>query len=177
MSGEIGPYEAKPTDGVFYLSGWYGAGSALEALQQDAPDMFDRVRQHAFTWPPLHYLLTNISASISTADPVLMDAYAALVEDVSVRERVQGRILNEYARTHRMLETLLGGPLEERQPHSHRLLVLRHEGLRALHRQQIDLLRRWRTLRHRGDEDAAEAMLLKVLLLVNAIASGLRTTG
>jgi phosphoenolpyruvate carboxylase len=54
------------------------------------------------------------------------------------------------------------------------LLALRDKGLRTLHRQQIDLLRQWRA---EDDEARSEALLLKVLLTVNAIASGLRTTG
>ena len=43
--------------------------------------------------------------------------------------------------------------------------------------QQIDLLRRWRALRKSGDESAADKMLPSLMLSINAIASGLRTTG
>ena len=39
------------------------------------------------------------------------------------------------------------------------------------------ILRRWRALRATGDETAAEKMLPDLLLAINAIASGLRTTG
>jgi phosphoenolpyruvate carboxylase len=158
----------------FYLSGWYGAGSALETLRENDPDAFETVCDRAFSWPPLRYLVTNISTSLLTADPALMQDYAAMVEDDAVRERLLRRIRDEYERTRRMLEVIFDGPLEERRPRLRRLLALRDEGLHTLHRQQIDLLRRWR-----AEDDAArsEALLLKVLLTVNAIASGLRTTG
>jgi phosphoenolpyruvate carboxylase len=56
-------------------------------------------------------------------------------------------------------------------------LHLRTEALRILHLQQIALLRKWRGLRASGDEKAADAMLPDLLLSINAIASGLRTTG
>lgn len=158
----------------FYLSGWYGAGSALEALREDDPDAFEIVRDQAFSWPPLHYLVTNISTSILTADPALMQEYAAMVEDGAVRARLLARIRDEYDRTCRMLEVIFDGPLQERRSRLSRLLALRDEGLRVLHRQQIDQLRQWRAAR---DDSDSEALLLKVLLTVNAIASGLRTTG
>jgi phosphoenolpyruvate carboxylase len=158
----------------FYLSGWYGAGSAFEALREDDPDAFAAVCDQAFSWPPLRYLITNIGTSILTAHPALMQDYAAMVEDDTVRERLLRQIRDEYECTRRMLEVIFDGPLEERRPHLRRLLALRDKGLRTLHRQQIDLLRQWRA---EDDEARSEALLLKVLLTVNAIASGLRTTG
>ena len=54
---------------------------------------------------------------------------------------------------------------------------MRREPLRVLHRQQIALLREWRPLRRRGDDDGAAALLPALLLTVNAIASGLGATG
>ena len=158
----------------FYLSGWYGAGTALAALRRDDPGAFETVRTHAFAWPPLRYLTTNVITSILTADPGLMQEYAALVEDGAVRERLLRRITAEYDQTRRVLEEIVGGSLEQHRPHLRRLLTLRDEGLQVLHRRQIDLLRKWRACR---DDTEGEALLLKVLLTVNAIASGLRTTG
>ena len=58
-----------------------------------------------------------------------------------------------------------------------RTIRLRDSGLRALHTFQVDVLRQWRAHRAEGDDAAAEALLPRVLLSVNAIASGLRTTG
>ncbi len=56
-------------------------------------------------------------------------------------------------------------------------LTLRADALRVLHLQEIQLLRRWRGLRKAGDVATAESMLPELLLSINAIASGLRTTG
>ena len=107
----------------------------------------------------------------------MMQAYAAMVEAAPIRTRVLDRILEEYERTLRMLEVLYDGPLEERRPRIHKALRMRQEGLHTLHHRQIDLLRIWRCLKQAGDEDDAEPVLLQLLLTVNAIASGLRTTG
>ena len=158
----------------FYLSGWYGAGTALEALRDDDPGAFDTVCERAFSWPPLQYLVTNVSTGLLTADPQLMQDYAAMVEDAAIRDRLLGRIREEYDRTHRMLEVVFGGPLDEHRPDLHRLLTLRDEGLDVLHHLQIDLLQAWRA---HPDGPNGEARLRKVLLTINAIASGLRTTG
>jgi phosphoenolpyruvate carboxylase len=162
----------------FFLSGWYGVGSALEALQRERPEAFALLKQQALDWYPSKYVLTNVSTTILSTDAEVMGEYAALVEDDATREQVMGMIREEYARTRRMLEAIWGGPLEERRPHIHRALSLRQPWLRVLHRQQVALLRSWRALR-KGDGQAAEAerLLPQLLLTVNAIAGGLRTTG
>lgn len=67
--------------------------------------------------------------------------------------------------------------MHEMRPRMWRTLELRAAALRTLHQQQIDLLRQWRGLLKSGDDNAANDLLPEVLLSVNAIASGLRTTG
>jgi len=49
--------------------------------------------------------------------------------------------------------------------------------LRVLHLQQVALLREWRGVLASGDQASADAMLPDMLISINAIASGLRTTG
>lgn len=161
----------------YYLSGWYGVGSALEALQRDDPAAFDLARQHLLTWAPLHYLVSNAATSIAVVDLEIAQEYAGLVRDEALRERFLSIILDEYQRTRQMLETLYDGPLSERRPNIHSFMALRREGLRVLHRQQLALLRRWRDLREREAHTEAEAMLSHLLLTVNALASGLGSTG
>lgn len=159
-----------------YLSAWYGVGSALESLHQHDPELFAAVQRQASHWPPLLYLLSNVSVGVLTANPSVMREYAGLVEDGRIREDVLSRIESEYARTRSMLELVYGGSVQDRRPRLTRLLAVREEGLQALHRQQITLLRTWRAQQGAG-EDASRETLLKLLLTVNAIASGLRTTG
>jgi phosphoenolpyruvate carboxylase len=42
---------------------------------------------------------------------------------------------------------------------------------------QIDLLKSWRAAKASGDEELADSLLPELLLTVNAISGGLRTTG
>jgi phosphoenolpyruvate carboxylase len=76
-----------------------------------------------------------------------------------------------------MLERAFGSPIAERRPRLARTLQLRDAGLRALHAHQIALMQRWRDLRRAGDQGEADALLPSLLMTVNAIAGGLRTTG
>jgi phosphoenolpyruvate carboxylase len=161
----------------FVISGWYGAGSALEILKEHDAATFEALCAQTFTWPPLQYIITNISTSLLTADIDIMRAYAELVGDGALRESILGMVLAEFDRTQRMIEGVFGGPLAERRQRLARLLALWRHGLSVLHGQQIGLLRSWRNLRASGDTEAAEQVLLQLLLTVNAIAAGLRTTG
>lgn len=159
----------------FFLSGWYGVGSALERLYQHDPETFTLLQRQFQSWAPLHYIISNAATSVATADPEIMRWYADLVEDPSLRETLLRRILAEYQRTVAMLERLYGGPLVERRPNIYSMIEARAPGLRLLHRQQIDLLRRWRAAKARGESEPA--LLTQLLLTVNAIANGLGSTG
>jgi phosphoenolpyruvate carboxylase len=154
----------------FLLSGWYGVGSALEAVYGDDPAARDAIAKHLIGWSPLHYILSNAATSVAFADPDVMTEYAGLVEDAAVRDRFLDRILAERDRTIRALEAAYGGPLAERRPNIQNMVALRRDGLRRLHRQQVRLLREWRS---RPEPELERALLLTV----NAIAAGLGGTG
>jgi phosphoenolpyruvate carboxylase len=164
----------------FYLPGWFGVGSALRTLQQNDADWFERIADPetgVSSYPFLNYLLTNVETNIASADEDLMREYADLVPDEANRDRMLGRIMDEFDRTAAMLNLVFGGRrLKERRPRMVKTLRLREARLRVLHHRQIELLRRWRPLKAAEDE-AAHALLPQLLLSVNAIASGLRTTG
>jgi phosphoenolpyruvate carboxylase len=161
----------------FYLSGWYGVGSALDRLLAEHPRQFALLSSHLYTWAPLHYALSNAATCLAAADPDVMSEYAMLVEDAAVRDRFLPQIIEEFERTSRMLEQVYGGSLARRRPNIEASLRVRRRPLRVLHRQQVALLRDWRGMRQRGDDAGAAALLPGLLLTVNAIASGLGATG
>jgi phosphoenolpyruvate carboxylase len=161
----------------FYLPGWYGIGTALKRLCNENPHGWNHLKEEINTWPFLRYVLTNVETNIASADLQLMGQYAALVEDAGLQHRFFGEIAAEYSRSREMLASLFGHPFEVRRPRMHQTLQLRASALRILHHQQIELLKSWRQLRAGGNDEAASAMLPDLLLSINAIASGLRTTG
>jgi phosphoenolpyruvate carboxylase len=161
----------------FYLPGWFGMGSALSELRDASPERFGELTEVTRAWPFMRYVVMNVETNLLSADAGIMRDYASLVRDAAIRERVLSKILAEYELTLRMVEQLLGGRIEQRRPSLFRTLRLRATRLAALHRQQQDFLRRWRALREASDDVGADALLPQLLLSVNAIAAGLRTTG
>lgn len=171
------PWVFSWTQSRYYLPGWYGVGSALERLQQDEPDRFKRLQQKLNSFPFIRYVLNNVETSLASADMDITAAYADLVKDEALRQTYLTRVCDEYKRTERMIDILLGAPRSERRPRLAKTLGMRAEGLRALHHRQIQLLRHWRDLRANDHGTEAESMLPSLLLSINAIASAERTTG
>ncbi len=162
----------------YYLPGWFGAGHALEELATNDPENFEWLVGEVNRWPFLRFTLNNVETSLASADLPLMTRYAALVPNESVRARIFGMIREEFERTDRMLARIMGtDELGPRRPRFEKTLKVRADALLVLHAQQIELLTKWRALLAAGDDDAADAMLPELLLSINAIASGLRTTG
>ncbi|MEM9366801.1 MAG: phosphoenolpyruvate carboxylase [Planctomycetota bacterium] len=160
-----------------YLSGWYGVGSALEKLDATDPDAIVRLIDQLRVWAPLHYLISNVATSVAAVDLEVVRQYASLVEDEDLRSRFVGQIESEWLRSQKWVETIYGGSLESQRPNVQRMIQLRGDGLQRLHEQQIALLKRYRSYRRMGEDEQAEKLLPALLLTVNAIASGLGTTG
>jgi phosphoenolpyruvate carboxylase len=161
----------------FVLPGWFGLGSGLRALEEQDADAFQALLrakdEGPSRWPPLHYLISNIATAFMMACPQQMRAYADLVPHAGHREAVLALILDEYELTGAYLRRIYAGPLEEMRP-----IIMADLGprLEALHRHQIDLLRRWRAARE-TDSGEADALTPELLLSINAIAAGLGVTG
>jgi phosphoenolpyruvate carboxylase len=171
------PWVFSWTQSRFYLPGWFGAGSALTKLKTDDPQSYATLAAAIPGSAFLRYVLTNIESSLVSANTDLMRAYAGLVEDTAVRDRFLGIILSEYEATRAIIDDLFHGTFEVRRPRLAYTLNIREEPLKVLHLQQIALLREWRGLTAAGKTEAADAMVSDLLISINAIASGLRTTG
>jgi phosphoenolpyruvate carboxylase len=155
----------------FNLPGWYGVGSAFDRVRRTDPAAWRLLANAAREWPFLSYILHNIEFSVEAAEESIMTEYAALVESAALRDRVLSRILEELQLTRRVLADLFGGgAIEQRRPRLVKAIAIRREALLRLHREQIALLREWRPAR-------TEALLAPLLVTVNAIAGGLKTTG
>jgi phosphoenolpyruvate carboxylase len=156
----------------YYLPGWYGVGAGLEALKTHHPDLFDELPSLISKSSFLRYVFYNAESSLASSDPTWMTAYAELVEDENLRSLMLNKILAERSLAEQHFTVMFQGTLQERRPRFWKTLQAREDALRLLHGQQIRLLREFRS--EGGDQpDRVERMLL----VVNAIASGLRTTG
>ncbi len=170
------PWVFSWTQARFYLPGWYGVGSALDHFKRET-GRFDELKQATAGSTFLQYVLTNVETNLASANLDLMRDYARLVGDDDLRERFMSRIVTEFHLTRDLLAELLDGDMPKRRPRMAKTLGIREAPLRVLHRQQIHLLRDWRHLVAAGRTVDADAMFPKLLLSINAISSGLRTTG
>lgn len=171
------PWVFSWTQARFYLPGWFGVGTALASLKQDHADGFAAFKAALPKSTFLSYVLTNVETNLASANLELMHDYATLVTDVALRSRLMDLITAEFTRTRNLLAELFDGAMTERRPRMAKTLAIREAPLRVLHHRQIALLRQWRELQHAGRPQDADSLLPDLLLSINAIASGLRTTG
>jgi phosphoenolpyruvate carboxylase len=171
------PWVFSWTQARYYLPGWYGVGSALSELKANSPQDFEKLKEALRESTFLAYVLTNVETNLASANLELMNDYAALVTDANIRERFTKVIHQEFVLTSQLLTELFEGSMSERRPRMAKTLEIREAPLRVLHHQQIALLSEWRKHLDAENQTAADALLPKLLLSINAIASGLRTTG
>ena len=161
----------------FYLSGWYGVGSALARLKEEDPKGFEVIRRNYDDWPPLRYMLKNASTSVLASNRSMMRLYGGLVTDKKLRALFLNRILAEHSLARKMLDELSGSKLSEGRPRLRKVIALRESAIDLLHEQQVALLKDWRKKVADGDRKEADALLPQMLISLNAIAAGLQATG
>jgi phosphoenolpyruvate carboxylase len=106
-----------------------------------------------------------------------MEKYASLCPPEERVTAVFKRILEEFDLAQSMLKEVLGSDSTARRPRFTMTHQIRADALLALHTQQVTLLKEWRGALGSEDHKSAERLLVDLLLCINAIASGLRTTG
>ena len=161
----------------FFISGWYGLGEAMHRFEEENRSQFQKLLAYSSSYAPLRYILTNVTTSMLMADVEIMKQYASLVKDTQIREEFLSLILDEYGKTKRFLEKVYKEPLELRRPRTNQMLEIRKSKLDRLHKIQIQGIVHWRRVKEEGKTIEAESMLTEMLQVLNAIASGLRTTG
>jgi phosphoenolpyruvate carboxylase len=171
------PWVFSWTQSRYYLPGWYGIGSALKGLQDIDSAGFDLVVELRKSSPFLRFVLTNAETNISSAERTIMELYGTLCPSNEQVTAVFTRIMEEFDLAQSMLKKVLGGDSAARRPRFTMTHEIRADALLALHTQQVTLLRDWRAASAAEDSKSADRLLVDLLVCINAIASGLRTTG
>jgi phosphoenolpyruvate carboxylase len=154
----------------FLLSGWYGVGRALDHLCLNDLEGWSTLRSEVESRGAIAYLFLNIETSLHSAHEEIMILYSSLCPDPALRDSFMNDILAEFRRSRELVALLLGGAFSERRPRMFKTLSLREPPLADLHRCQVRLLGEWR-------KGGSQETLEELLLVTNAIAGGLRTTG
>ncbi|TQJ31657.1 phosphoenolpyruvate carboxylase [Microbacterium sp. SLBN-146] len=145
------------------LAGWFGLGTALEAVG-DA----DRLIEAYDQWPLFHTMIDNVAMSLAKADDRIARHYLALGD----RDDLAALVTDEMALTRAWVVRLTGGAeLLGNKPVLQRAVKMRSPYVDALSLLQLRALRALRT----GATDAEQQRLL--LLSVSGVAAGLQNTG
>ncbi len=160
----------------FNLTGWFGMGTALEEFKKNFPNDFQQLGLLAKSWPFFKYVLIQTESNLLNSDSEIMKKFARLVNETETREELMNMILSDYQKGLDKIEELMGEEVEARRTTRLEDIRLRHNALNVLHEIQINSLIKWRNIVEH-DEKQHEQYLLSLLLLVNALAGGLKSTG
>ena len=161
------------------LPGWFGLGTALEAVTaRGGRAMVDHLADLYRRWPFFASVIDNAELSLAKADLATFRRYADLApgaEAVAIR----GLIEAEYARSVRLLLLVTGRDrLLAGHPTLARSSSLRAPYIDALSAVQVELLGRLRRAEAAGEGPAVTGPVRAVVgATINGIAAGLQNTG
>ncbi|KAA9154353.1 phosphoenolpyruvate carboxylase, partial [Microbacterium lushaniae] len=147
------------------LAGWFGLGSALEAVGDE-----ERLREAYQEWPLLRTLVDNVAMSLAKADARIARRYL----DLGDRADLADLVMAEMTLTRSWVIRVTGGDeLLATKPVLQRAVKMRSPYVDALSLLQL------RALRALRDDDAPRDPEQERLLLlsVSGVAAGLQNTG
>ncbi|MFN2428503.1 MAG: phosphoenolpyruvate carboxylase, partial [Cryomorphaceae bacterium] len=156
----------------FNMTSWYGLGSTLEKMKREKPQAYDDVKKATKEDYFVYYLMRIIATGISFSDESIMQDYATLVQNPTIRESFMGKFQSERKKTLQFLSELFDTNEEDAM---FNLDPKRKTLLTPLHRKQIELLKTWRAQGENGEGD--DELLLTLLLTINAISGVMGYTG
>lgn len=164
----------------FNFPGWFGLGSALEAILQRGPAGKKLLRTMHQEWPFFQTMINNAQLTMHKADMGIASLYAELVDDPKIRKRILGLLTVEFERTARTILAVTGErQMLAREPVLLKSVQLRNPYIDPLNYIQVDMLRRLR-IQAAGKKlsaEDAEAARAVVELTINGISGGLKNTG
>jgi phosphoenolpyruvate carboxylase len=163
----------------FNFPGWFGLGSALDAVLKRGAKGRKLLRTMHAEWPFFQTLIDNAQLTMHKADMGIASLYADLVEDPKIRRRVLAVLAAEFARTEAAILAVTGQrQLLAKEPVLLKSVQLRNPYIDPLNYIQVEMLRRLRGAS--GEKlSAAEADAVRAVieLTINGISGGLKNTG
>ena len=160
------------------LPGWYGFGSAVDALLAEGGTPAKRkeamvlLQKMVREWPFFRTLLSNMDMVLAKSDLALASRYSELVTDAKLRKKIFTAIEAEWHRTVGALALITGEKhLLADNASLQRSIRHRFPYIDPLHHLQIELVRRYRA----GQAD--ERVQRGIHISINGIAAWLRNTG
>lgn len=151
------------------LAGWFGLGTALAAVGDEA-----RLIEAYRDWPLLRTMIDNVAMSLAKTDERIARQYLALGD----RDDLAQLVLDEMVLTREWVIRLTGGVgLLENKPILQRAVQLRTPYVDALSLLQLRALRALRAPAEATGSGAEDEQKRLLLLSVSGVAAGLQNTG
>jgi phosphoenolpyruvate carboxylase len=163
----------------YIISAWYGVGYAFKKYMDEDPRGLDVLRQMYKQWPFFTSIIHNLQASLAKTDLYIAQLYAGIVADEDLGKRIHESIEREQQLA---VESVLLISEQKELLDYHKVLQesikLRNPYVDPLNYIQVRFLQE---KNHTGAATANESKLEKIddilLLTVNGIASGMKSTG
>lgn len=162
----------------YIISAWYGVGAALRQFIDDNPkDGLAQLQEMYRQWPLFNSMMHNVQASLAKTDLYIAELYADIVEDGLLRDRIHRLISEEHDRAVSVVLEITG---QKELLDYHKVLQesikLRNPYVDPLNYIQVRFLKEQKDLP--ATADVKRAAIDEILLLtVNGIASGMKSTG
>ena len=161
----------------FNFPGWFGLGTALDAVLSRGPQGKKLLREMHAGWPFFQTLIDNAQLTMRKADMGIAALYASLVEDERIRTRIFALLEAEFARTEEAILAITGQrQMLAREPVLRQSVELRNPYIDPLNYLQVEMLRRLRSGKKLA-ADEAEGTRAVIELTINGISGGLKNTG
>ena len=163
----------------YIISAWYGVGHAFKKYMDENPEGLDALRQMYKQWPFFTSIIHNLEASLAKADLYIAELYSGIVTDSDLRKNIHEAIEREQQLA---VESVLLISGEKELLDYHKVLQesikLRNPYVDPLNYIQVRFLQEKNQLSDTPSHEAKRAKIDEILLLtVNGIASGMKSTG
>jgi phosphoenolpyruvate carboxylase len=161
----------------FVFPGWFGLGSALEAVLKRGAKGKKLLRAMHAGWPFFQTTIDNAQLTMRKADMKIAELYSSLVEDEKIRRRIFSLLEKEFARTEEAILAVTGQKqMLGNEPVLLRSVQLRNPYIDPLNYIQVEMMRRLRTAKN-IEADEKTALQGVIELTINGISGGLKNTG
>jgi phosphoenolpyruvate carboxylase len=160
----------------FVFPGWFGLGSALQAMLAQGAAGKKLLREMHAGWPFFQTMIDNAQLTLRKADMAIAGLYSELVEDARIKKKILTALTEEFARTEAAILAITGQKqLLADEPVLLKSVQLRNPYIDPLNYIQVEMLRRLRSGKLGKDEEEATRGVIE--LTINGISGGLKNTG
>ncbi len=163
----------------YIISAWYGVGHALSRYMDENPGGLDTLKQMYKQWPFFTSVVHNLQASLAKTDLYIAQLYAGIVSDEHLRKLIHAKIEQEHRAA---VDSVLLISGQKNLLDYHKVLQesikLRNPYVDPLNYIQVRFLQEKIQFSGHAGHDQKLAKIDEILLLtVNGIASGMKSTG